>query len=197
MDMTMSMTHGAPMPTSTAASSMSGMGGMGGMRHNGCKISMLWNWNVINACFISSSWRITSRGMFAGSCIGVIVLVMCLEFLRRAGHEYDKYIAGKSNLFTGRVNRSSVSVSPKSTSSGLESPDEAPLSPRKRKRAARPTLLQHTGRSLLHMVQFGVAYFVMLLAMYYNGYIIISILIGSFLGAFVFSWKSEEEKLVS
>lgn len=36
----MSMTHGAPMPTSTAASSMSGMGGMGGMRHNGCKISV-------------------------------------------------------------------------------------------------------------------------------------------------------------
>ncbi|KKZ65213.1 hypothetical protein EMCG_08921 [[Emmonsia] crescens] len=194
MDMTMNMTHGAPMPTSTAAPSMSGMGGMGHSQ-NGCKISMLWNWNVMNACFISSSWRITSRGMFAGSCIGVILLVMCLEFLRRAGHEYDKYVAGKSNLFTGRVNRSSISVSPKSTSSGLESRDEAPLSPRKR--AARPSLLQHIGRSLLHMVQFGVAYFVMLLAMYYNGYIIISILIGSFLGAFVFSWKSEEEKLVS
>jgi len=30
----------------------------------------------------------------------------------------------------------------------------------------------------------------MLLAMYFNGYIIICILIGAFLGAFVFGWHS-------
>lgn len=39
------------------------------------------------------------------------------------------------------------------------------------------------------MLQFAVAYFIMLLAMYYNGYIIISIIIGAFLGAFIFSWE--------
>lgn len=53
----------------------------------------------------------------------------------------------------------------------------------------RPSLIEHTVRSLLHMVQFGVAYFVMLLAMYFNGYIIICIIIGAFLGAFIFSWE--------
>lgn len=30
--------------------------------------------------------------MFAGSCIGVLLLVMTLEFLRRLGKEYDRYI---------------------------------------------------------------------------------------------------------
>lgn len=30
--------------------------------------------------------------MFAGSCIGVILLVMSLELLRRLGKEYDRYI---------------------------------------------------------------------------------------------------------
>ncbi|KLJ10402.1 hypothetical protein EMPG_14215 [Blastomyces silverae] len=183
------ITGRASMPTSTIASRMS-MGGMGHMGNNDCKISMLWNWNVINACFISSTWRITSRGMFAGSCIGVILLVMSLEFLRRAGYEFDKYIAGRSNIYSGRLQR--IIMSPKSTSSGLGSPVETPISPRNR--TPRPTLLQHTARSLLHMVQFGVAYFIMLLAMYYNGYIIICILIGSFLGSFVFSWKSDAEK---
>jgi copper transporter 1 len=53
---------------------------------------MLWNWYTIDACFLSSSWKITSNGMFAGSCIGVILLVMFLEFLRRLGKEYDRYI---------------------------------------------------------------------------------------------------------
>jgi copper transporter 1 len=38
------------------------------------------------------------------------------------------------------------------------------------------------------MLQFGVAYSIMLSAMYYNGYIIICILVGAFLGTFIFSW---------
>ncbi|OAT05222.1 high affinity copper transporter [Blastomyces gilchristii SLH14081] len=182
------LTGRASMPSSTIASRMS-MGGMDHGSNNDCKISMLWNWDVINACFISSTWRITSRGMFAGSCIGVILLVMSLEFLRRAGYEFDKYIAGRSNIYSRRLQR--IIMSPKSTSSSLGSPVETPIGPGNR--APRPTLLQHTARSLLHMVQFGVAYFIMLLAMYYNGYIIICILIGSFLGSFVFSWKSDAE----
>ena len=40
------------------------------------------------------------------------------------------------------------------------------------------------------MLEFGVAYFIMLLVMYYNGYIIICILVGAFLGAFVFRWDA-------
>ncbi|OAX81645.1 hypothetical protein ACJ72_04012 [Emergomyces africanus] len=177
MDMSMTMTHMAPMATATAGSSMSGMSGMSGMVHNGCKISMLWNWHVINAC----------------SCIGVILLVMSLEFLRRAGYEFDKYLAGKPTICSKRCIR--PRASPKSTSNGTDTTQETLLN--SQKRSLRPTLIQHTARSLLHMLQFGVAYFVMLLAMYYNGYIIISILIGSFLGSFVFSWKSDEEKLVA
>lgn len=55
--------------------------------------------------------------------------------------------------------------------------------------SVRPTIVEHTIRSLLHMLQFAVAYFVMLLAMYFNGYFIICIFIGAFLGAFLFSWE--------
>ena len=36
-------------------------------------------------------------------------------------------------------------------------------------RVARPTLLQQMIRATIHMLQFAVAYFIMLLAMYYNG----------------------------
>jgi copper transporter 1 len=53
----------------------------------------------------------------------------------------------------------------------------------------RPSLVEHTVRSLMHMAQFAVAYIIMLLAMYFNGYIIICIFIGAFLGAFIFSWE--------
>lgn len=57
-------------------------------------------------------------------------------------------------------------------------------------RLFRPSLLQQAVRTLLHLLQFVVAYFVMLLAMYFNGYIIISIFIGAFLGYFAFGWET-------
>lgn len=53
----------------------------------------------------------------------------------------------------------------------------------------RPSPMEQVIRALLHMVQFAVAYFIMLLAMYFNGYIIICIFIGAFLGSLIFSWE--------
>lgn len=53
----------------------------------------------------------------------------------------------------------------------------------------KPTIVQQAVRALIHMLQFAVAYFIMLLAMYYNGYIIICIIIGAFLGFFLCSWE--------
>ncbi|KAG8163484.1 hypothetical protein KVR01_006781 [Diaporthe batatas] len=54
----------------------------------------------------------------------------------------------------------------------------------------RPNVWQQMIRALFHAAQFTVAYFVMMLAMNYNGYIIISIVVGAYFGAFVFSWET-------
>lgn len=54
----------------------------------------------------------------------------------------------------------------------------------------RPKIWQQGLRALLHTAQFTVAYIIMLLAMTYNGYIIMSIIIGAYLGSFIFSWET-------
>ena len=134
--------------------------------------------------------------MFAGSCIGVICLVCALELLRRLGREYDRYIALQAPASKPSLNvKNSASSSsdtetaaPNSMESGNGSDKRLLFGFPQQRTLARPTLLQQTVRALIHMVQFGVAYFIMLLAMYYNGYFIICILIGAFIGAFVFSW---------
>ncbi|KAJ5083589.1 hypothetical protein N7456_013016 [Penicillium angulare] len=164
-DMTMSST--AASATSSATSTGMKMGGS-------CKISMLWNWNTIDSCFISQSWHITSKGMFAGSCIGVVCLVISLEFLRRLGKEYDRLLLRQHRL--QNVGESTASIEALCTS-------DAPSS-------FTPTIFQQAIRALLHMLQFAVAYFVMLLAMYYNGYFIICIFIGAYIGSFIFTWES-------
>lgn len=101
--------------------------------------------------------------MFAGSCIGVVLLVMSLEFLRRAVKEYDAYLirthaAGEvvsaptslSGCLDDSSNKGSGNLVAQVPESGGGS------------RGFRPTILQQAVRALLHMVQFAAAYFVML-----------------------------------
>lgn len=154
---------------------------------------MLWNWTTVDSCFIARSWHNTSRGMFAGSCIGVILLVMALEFLRRTAKEYDRYIVAE------------YAKSMSAASPGTRTPSDAgsnikPLTNTETNTPVssarfRPSVFQQLIRATLHMLCFAVAYFVMLLAMYFNGYIIICIFIGAWLGYAIFGWESFNVKL--
>ncbi|KAI2792027.1 hypothetical protein POX_b02060 [Penicillium oxalicum] len=143
---------------------------------NSCKISMLWNWNTVDSCFISDSWQITSNAMFAGCCIGVIILVIVLEFLRRLGKEYERFLLRSHKQRLQQLGSEAfTAVEPLCGSNTMQT--------------FNPTIPQQSVRALLHTVQFAVAYFIMLLAMYYNGYFLICILIGAYIGSFVFSWE--------
>ncbi|RFU73699.1 copper transporter [Trichoderma arundinaceum] len=191
MDMPSATTAAGSNPTGSSSHDMGGMEGMGGS----CKISMLWNWNVQDACFISETWQITSKGMFAGSCIGVILLVISLEFLRRLAKEYDRLLIRQHTAkFQGISAPVAVAAKPATTALkvGHDSIDfqEAACPAGIAIPPFRPSVLQQAARALLHMVQFAIAYFVMLLAMYYNGYFIICIFIGAYIGAFLFQWET-------
>ncbi|KAI1394950.1 Ctr copper transporter family-domain-containing protein [Hypoxylon fuscum] len=180
MTMPMSSTATSTAPTSTSTGMSMSMGG-----GNSCKISMLWNWYTVDSCFIASSWHNTTSGMFAGSCIGVILLTMSLEFMRRTVKEYDRYLIRRHTS----TNISASTASPKDGNDKAVPASPTPSHIMGQSGGFRPTVLEQAVRALLHMIQFAVAYFVMLLAMYYNGYIIICIFIGAYIGAFVFHWE--------
>ncbi|KAG8407074.1 Copper transport protein CTR3 [Metarhizium acridum] len=143
--------------------------GHGGDDGSSCKISMLWNWYTIDACFLSPNWHITTQGMFAATCIGVILLVMLVEFFRRLGKEYDAFLMRQFQRESARRYVDGTSFGPQVIT-------------------FRATFLQQLTRSVLHALTFGSAYIVMLLAMYFNGYVIICIFIGAGLGKFVCDW---------
>ncbi|KAI1643533.1 Ctr copper transporter family-domain-containing protein [Daldinia loculata] len=162
------------------------MSGASAAEGNACKISMLWNWYTIDSCFLARSWHNTTPGMFAGSCIGVVLFTMTLELLRRTAKEYDRYLVRKH----ASAATAASMVPPKDSNN--ETTMASPTSTRQGALQAsgfRPTAWEQAIRALLHMVQFAVAYFVMLLAMYFNGYIIISIFVGAYIGAFIFHWE--------
>ncbi|CAH0016715.1 unnamed protein product [Clonostachys rhizophaga] len=142
-----------------------------------CKLSMLWNWYTVDACFLSSTWQIESNAMFAASCIGVVLLVIMLELLRRLGKDYD-------NLILRHFQRHIAAQ----TSSPSNACCSASPTPGHMIVTFRASPLQQLIRAVIHGVTFGVAYIVMLLAMYFNGYIIISIITGATLGKFLCDW---------
>ncbi|KAL0936044.1 ctr copper transporter [Colletotrichum truncatum] len=150
-----------------------------------CKVSMMWNWNTIDACFLAESWQIENNGMMAASCIGVALLVVALECLRRIGKEYDGIIMKQVQRRAASLSGDSQSSEKGKISCATQLSDCA-STPQILTFRASP--VQQLARAFIHAVTFGVAYVVMLLAMYFNGYIIISIVIGAGLGKFLCDW---------
>jgi solute carrier family 31 (copper transporter), member 1 len=130
---------------------------------------MLWNWYTIDSCFIADTWHVRSAGGFAGSCIGVILLVTALEGLRRAQREFDRWLhhveLAKHVESSDGGSSSPRSEIAKGVAAVSTSYSGYPKGPAGRTLKAWQQLI----RSVLYMLQFAVAYFVMLLAMYYNG----------------------------
>ena len=153
---------------------------------------MFWNWYTIDACFISPKWRITSIAMLVGSCIGVIGLVVLLELLRRLQREYDTFItrqAQKSKCKSECEESMSISEQPPHSALPLLYDWTHSLPLPLTDSGYLPTAAQQAVRAAMYTLQFAVAYSIMLLAMYYNGYILSSILVGAFVGSFLFSWE--------
>ncbi|KAJ6096937.1 hypothetical protein N7486_007683 [Penicillium sp. IBT 16267x] len=137
-----------------------------------CKISMLFNFHTKDACFLSAGWQIQNNGMFAATCVGVILLVILVEFCRRMSREYD-------NFLTRQFQRQAAHGTFAKTRVG----ESATLTI-----TFRVTPFQQLTRAIIHAVTFAGAYITMLLAMYFNVYVIICIFIGAGLGKFLCDW---------
>ena len=188
-------------------SDMGGMGGMGGMS---CSMKMLGNWDTINTCILTSSWRNNTKAKFAGTCIGVAFWVMLTECVRRWAREYDRYIIAQAKRQVQQYEESLLAqykVDPENGAKqgsrgtvqnlvpGLFTPRAMPAIPGGNGQAVsmhrlRPSVFQQIIRAVLYAIQFTSAYLIMLIAMTYNGYLIISIILGALIGYFFSTWDT-------
>ncbi|WOO83796.1 Copper transport protein CTR4 [Vanrija pseudolonga] len=160
------------------------MGGGAPGKGPSCKISMLWNWTVIDSCFLASSWHVRTKGQFAGSCLGVFFLCAAIELVRRLGRDYDRRLVASAAARTVSVeDGSNGSGSPNKGVSGVSG---VPLLSGPGAGAFAPNWFQQVFRSVIYGSQFTAAFLVMLLGMYYNGYILISLFLGQTFGYFLF-----------
>ncbi|KAI1360111.1 ctr copper transporter [Xylaria arbuscula] len=152
------------------------------MDDSSCESHMLWNWNTIGACFFAESWKIKTEGMMAATCIGVFLLAILLEFVRRVGKEYDLLILRQFQQHVDE--RAAMAKLEDNCCAGETRPASQTV-------MFRATAFQQAIRSLIHAMAFGIAYILMLIAMAFNGYVIIVIIIGAGFGKFLCDWMTQ------
>ncbi|WFD35571.1 copper transporter complex subunit Ctr4 [Malassezia cuniculi] len=187
----MSMGDAASTGSSNSSSSSMDSSSMSSM-HSDMKCSasmaMIGNWNTIGTCFLASSWYNSDIAKFAGSCIGIAFWVILTECIRRWSREYDRYIIRTATQQAREAYAASQTQDPESRGfSALLSRgyfgDSGVL-------RLRPTLIQQALRALLYAIQFTSAYLIMLIAMTYNGYVLLSIILGAMVGYFFSTWDT-------
>lgn len=140
---------------------------------------MLWNWQTIDSCFLSESWHVKSRGAFAASCLGVVALAACIEVVKHWSAQYDAQVCVSLRAADARR-------------AALEDDGDVGLTTAQRQRRHRRTLratpFQQLVRTALSVLLQGGFYILMLIAMAFNGYIIVCILLGTALGKFLGDW---------
>ncbi|KAL2068822.1 hypothetical protein VTL71DRAFT_15160 [Oculimacula yallundae] len=150
---------------------------MGGT--SGCKLSMLLNWHTIDACFLSSIFHIRSSFTFFLACLGAFLLVISLEFLRRFQRGFDRHLRKRNKLLQEEAYAQPEETEEKLLETGLDL--------KQRRQKVLLVVLEQLLRGAIHAVQFAASYCIMLLFMYSNGYIIISILVGALVGFALFT----------
>ncbi|KAI0001367.1 Ctr-domain-containing protein [Russula compacta] len=163
-------------------------GGHGGMDMGPtCSMHMLWNTQIVDTCIVFKQWHISSRFTFALSFVVIIFISVGYEYLRAYQRTVDRHIALALCRGKGR-DKSPVSGRNSPELSGPDVEEAGLLSGRPKKLSARtpvpfyPRLL----RAVLYGVQIFVSFFLMLIFMTYNAYLILAVALGASIGHFVF-----------
>ncbi|KAM7193869.1 Ctr copper transporter family domain containing protein [Rhypophila sp. PSN 637] len=127
----------------------------------------LLNFNVTDTCFLHEDWYIETEWMFALTCLAVAFLVFTLEALRMALRSYDERLVRKAGDEFASETRTVGAVA-----SG-------------RQRA--PSAAHQLVRALIYLAIVINAYVLILFAVSFNGYILLSIFLASYFAFFFFT----------
>ncbi|CAL1706434.1 unnamed protein product [Somion occarium] len=162
-----------------------------------CSMNMLWNTQIEDTCIVFRSWHISSTTAFVFSCLIVVALGVLYEWLRRAQSNLDVKIAASLSAQGKGKGRSGVS--------GRSSPEvdseEAGLLTGLR------VVKEHTGttvpltarltRAFLYGLTVFLSFFLMLVFMTYNAYLILAVVVGAAIGHFVFNPQMDVEGILA
>ncbi|KAI0798445.1 Ctr copper transporter [Irpex lacteus] len=161
-----------------------------------CSLNMLWNTQIQDTCIVFSSWHITSTASFLFSFLVIVALGVLYEWLREAQKAADRKIA--ATLSAQGKGKGTARVS------GRTSPDDheeagllTGLRVVKDDIGTPLPITLRTSRALLYGAQVFLSFFLMLVFMTYNAYLILATVLGAVLGHFIFNPRLDVEGILS
>ncbi|KAJ6262517.1 hypothetical protein Dda_3327 [Drechslerella dactyloides] len=146
---------------------MHGGGGMGG--GDMCSMNMLFTWDTNNLCIIFRTWHVRGPISLIFSLLAIVALTAGYEFVREVSRRYEAKLDTKRGI--SALDESS-SLLP-----GREGPGPAGSAA-----TATATKDGQIIKSLLYATQVFYSFFIMLLFMTYNGWVMAAVAVGAFVG---------------
>ncbi|KAG2154381.1 copper transporter [Suillus bovinus] len=153
-----------------------------------CSMHMLWNTQIIDTCIVFSQWHIRSNLQFFFSFLAIVALGMLYEYLRVSSRDFDKHIAVKLKIQNGR--RTPLALSRQSSPERDDEAEETGLlngSRVARKQGFAVPPLYRVMRAVLYGASVGLSFFLMLVFMTYNAYLIFAVILGAAAGHYILS----------
>jgi len=154
-----------------------------------CSVQMLWNTQIIDTCIVFPSWHIRSNTGFVLSCFAIVAMSVFYEYLREFQRKYDVRLAcSLAASGKGKGHLSPIGGSGRSTPDD-DYEDRGLLTGRKFKRLSSGTRVPLTSRiirALLYGATIFLSFFLMLVFMSYNAYLVFSVVVGAALGHYIF-----------
>lgn len=147
---------------------------------------MLWNTNIVDTCVVFAEWHVRSTTGFILSLLAVAAIGIGYEWLREMQRKSDLYIATRI-----------VQARNTNTSSGTDSPGEEALLIGRARGLTRLNIHVRVLRAALYGLSVFVSFFIMLIFMTYNAYLILAVVVGAAAGHFVFNQEMSPEAILS
>jgi len=183
-----------------------------------CKMNMLFTWSTKNLCIVFSTWRITGPVSLLLSLSVIVLLAAGYEGIRDVTRRFEASHARQLKAYSSPVNADygeTTIASDPSDRQGEMSPSTVPefngqhyehhsINVSRTNANESSSLLLVVGRdsklaferrgkiimALLYAIQVFYSFFIMLLFMTYNGWIMIAVAVGAFVGFLAFGGDS-------
>lgn len=159
-----------------------------------CSMNMLWNTQIIDTCVVFPSWHVRSHWHFALSFAAIVALGVFYEWLRAFSGRIDRSVARR--LAQEAKGKGRVSPSARA-SPGLEE-DEGLLTGRRSFKTplAKVPAIDRVLRASLYGIIVFLSFFLMLVFMTYNAYLILAVVLGASLGHYLLGESMDTDNVL-
>ncbi|KAK2461080.1 hypothetical protein APHAL10511_006927 [Amanita phalloides] len=162
---------------------------------------MLWNTEILNTCIIFPSWHITSYPSFVLSFIAIVLLGVLYEYLRIVQRRVDVHIAQVICYRTRDKGRARSPIRSGSSSPSGAGEDRQLLMGRQLFKPSSIGLPVPLAYRLLRALIYGstifLSFFLMLVFMTYNAYLIFAVVLGAAMGHFKFQGTMNTDTILA